>query len=42
MVQQIAREKYMSIAIEQTLQALEIMVQSVPVGTKYLMQEHIN
>ena len=33
MVQQIAREKYMSIAIEQTLQALEIMVQSVPVGT---------
>ncbi|MDJ0595252.1 MAG: hypothetical protein QNJ72_35615 [Pleurocapsa sp. MO_226.B13] len=33
MVQQIAREKYMPIAIEQTLQALQIMVQSVPVGT---------
>ena len=33
MVKQIAREKYMPIAIEQTLQALQIIVQSVPVGT---------
>ena len=33
MANQIAREKYMPIAIEQTLQALQIMVQSVPVGT---------
>ena len=33
MVKQIAREKYMPIAIEQTLQAWQIMVPSVPVGT---------
>ena len=33
MANQIAREKYMPIAIEQTLQALPIMVQSVPLGT---------
>ena len=33
MANQIAREKYMPIAIEQTIQALQIMVQSVPVGT---------
>ena len=33
MVQQIAREEYLPTAIEQTLQALQIIVQTVPVGT---------
>ncbi len=33
MVKQIVREKYMPTAIEQTLQALQFIVQSVPVGT---------
>ncbi len=33
MAQQIAREEYMPTAVEQILQALQIIVQSVPVGT---------